>query len=172
MLLNMNRMKRSRQPMIVGLAVLSILMSACGGSDAPAQQGSNDAQDSNNETQPAGDDADSAQDAGGVGNDAEDGGSGELVSGGVAEEILDGLPADGEESLGGAIGSLDAEQRFGISASQLEPEPKVEVNGKEIRFVFPGGSVDNALFDCIIGGALALDDETLTLVYPDGEKIC
>lgn len=150
------RTSRSRQAVVSSLVVISVVLSACGGSDAPAQPASGDSQTSNNDSQSVNDDAP----------------TGELASDGVASEILDALPADGEESLDKAIGSLDAEQRFGISASQLEPEPKVEVNGKDIRFVFPGGSVGNATFDCIVGGVIALDDETLTLVYPDGEKVC
>jgi hypothetical protein len=89
----------------------------------------------------------------------------------VVDAVTDAMGEDGQ-ALDDALAAMSPEARFGPVASQLDPEPTVEVDGSDIRLVFDGSSVGNATFDCIVGGAFLEPGETLTMVYPDGEQEC
>lgn len=89
----------------------------------------------------------------------------------MRDSITDAMGEDGQ-TLDDAIGTLSPETRFDIVAGQLDPEPKVEINGSDIRLVFDGGSIEQAFMDCIIAGVVLEEGETLTLVFPDGEEAC
>lgn len=89
----------------------------------------------------------------------------------VRDVLTDAMGEQGAD-VNAAISALSPESRFSAVAGQLEPEPRVEVDGTDIRLVFDGGSVSNAMFDCLVGGAFVEPGETLTMVYPDGEQAC
>lgn len=145
------------------LAALAVL-AACGGGD-------------DNDT-----DTDAAEPAAGGSNDSVSNDSGsneeptdvtiEIGDGDTVRDVLTDAMGEQGADVNAAISALSPESRFSAVAGQLEPEPRVEVDGTDIRLVFDGGSVSNAMFDCLVGGAFVEPGETLTMVYPDGEQAC
>ena len=98
--------------------------------------------------------------------------SGELVDNEVRDVITDAAGTDGDVDLDDAIATLSPETRYSVVAGQLDPEPDVQIDGSDIRLVFSGGSLVDATMSCIIGSVVQEESETLTVVYPDGEKVC
>lgn len=96
----------------------------------------------------------------------------EIGDGDTVRDVLTDAMGEQGADVNAAISALSPESRFSAVAGQLEPEPRVEVDGTDIRLVFDGGSVSNATFDCLVGGAFVEPGETLTMVYPDGEQAC
>lgn len=90
----------------------------------------------------------------------------------VRDVITDAVGSDGETDLDSAIASLSPETRYSVVAGQLDPEPAVEIDGPNIRLVFPGGSITDATLSCIVASVVQEESEVLTVVYPDGEKVC
>lgn len=88
------------------------------------------------------------------------------------DDLLGAVDDDTDVDLDDAIASLSPATRYDIAAGQLDPEPTVEIDGDSIRLVFGDGTVTNAVMDCILAGAVQRADETLTLVYPDGDQVC
>ena len=98
--------------------------------------------------------------------------SGELVDNEVRDVISDGIGTDGDVDLESAIATLSPETRYSVVAGQLDPEPDVQINGTDIRLIFSGGSLVDATMSCIISSVVQEVSETVTDVYPDGEKVC
>jgi hypothetical protein len=117
-----------------------------------------------------GDDDDAGSDGGGSTGESSD--SGELVDNEVRDVITDAVGTDGDVDLDAAIATLSPETRYSVVAGQLDPEPDVQIDGSDIRLVFSGGSLVDATMSCIIGSVVQEESETLTVVYPDGEKVC
>lgn len=96
----------------------------------------------------------------------------EVGEGDTVRDVLTDAMGEQGADLDAAISAIPAQSRFEAVASQLEPEPTVEIDGGDVRLVFDGGSVSNATFDCIVAGSFVEPGETLTVVYPDGEQSC
>ncbi len=95
-----------------------------------------------------------------------------LADNDARDSVLDAVGDESDVDLDDAIASLSPETRYDIAAGQMDPEPSVEIDGSEIRLVFGDGTVGNAVMDCILASAIQTVDETVTLVYPDGDKVC
>ncbi|MFP5488639.1 MAG: hypothetical protein ACLGHQ_10080 [Acidimicrobiia bacterium] len=156
---------RSTLHTAAALAVVATL-AACGGADTAddTDTGDTGTDTGNSET---GDEAV----AEGSSDDAT-GATIEIAEGDTVRDVLTGVMGDEGADLDAAISAIPPETRFTAVASQLEPEPDVEVNGTDIRLVFDGGSVSDATFACLVGGGFVEPGETLTMVYPDGEQAC
>jgi hypothetical protein len=77
------------------------------------------------------------------------------------------------DDLDDAIDSVGFDQVIEIAAGQLTPEPSVEVNGDNATLTFPEGSVDlDYIIPCTVVGAFTTEDQAVTVVYPDGERLC
>ena len=129
-----------------------VLIVSCGGDDDTGALSESPA--------PAADDAATGGDAG------------ELADNDARDSLIDAVGDESDVDVDDAIASLSPETRYDIVAGQLEPEPDVEIDGSSIRLVFDDGSVTNAVMDCILASAIQRADETLTLVYPDGDTVC
>ncbi len=136
-----------------GWIVAALVVTACGGDDdgaaSPVTVAAADQNDS------------AATDEGGV-----------LADNDVRDVLDEAVGTDGEAGLDEAIATLSPGTRYGIVAGLLDPEPDVEINGTDIRLVFPGGSVTNSFADCIVVSVIQEVDEVVTVVYPDGEQAC
>ena len=143
---------RTRSPIVRHgvLALTAILVVACGGDDADT---------ADDPPAPVVDD-----------DTATDGADSALADNDARESILDAV--DDDSDVDSAIASLSPDTRYGIVAGQLDPEPDVVIDGTSIQLVFDDGTVTNAFMDCILASAIQSADETVTLVYPDGEKVC
>ena len=126
--------------------ISALVLGACGGDDDADSDGANPATASSD--------------------------SGELVDNEVRDVITDAVGTDGDVDLDDAIATLSPETRYSVVAGQLDPEPEVQIDGSDIRLVFSGGSLVDATMACIIGSVVQEESETLTVVYPDGEKVC
>jgi hypothetical protein len=133
---------------IVVLALVTV--AGCGGDD-PEPTGD-----------PAGDQV--TMESGSAGTDV-------LAENASRDTVLDAVGGT-DGGVDDAIAGLSAEQRYGIVAGRLDPEPDVEIDGREVRLVFDGGSVSDAVMDCILATAIQRADETVTLVYADGDETC
>lgn len=102
----------------------------------------------------------------------ESGDDGALADNDARDSVLDAVGDESDVDLDDAIASLSPATRYDIAAGQMDPEPSVEIDGSEIRLVFGDGTVANAVIDCILASAIQTVDETVTLVYPDGDKVC
>ena len=98
--------------------------------------------------------------------------AGGAEAGGEVRDVLTDALGDEGGDLSDAISTLSPETRFGTVASQLDPEPEIVVEGGTIQLVFPSGSTGDSTMSCIIAGAFVEPEETLLLVYPDGEVEC
>lgn len=135
------------------VALACVMIVGCGGDD--------DA-DADSEPPAAADSGDAANDEGG---DA-------LVDNDARESVLDVVGDETDVDLDSAIASLSPQTRYGIAAGQMNPEPDIEIDGSDIRLVFGDGTVGNSVMDCILASTIQTVDETVTLVYPDGDKVC
>lgn len=148
-------------------AFATFALAACGGSDSDST--AEDAADA------IGSDADATNADDATDTDATTEEAGTDTGGSVEPPI--GVDADGEieftDDLDDAIDSVGFEQVIEIAAGQLNPEPTVEVNGDNATLTFPEGSVElDYIIPCTVVGTFTTGAQTITVVYPDGERLC
>jgi hypothetical protein len=153
--------RRLAQRGILSFVVASaLLVSACGGSDAP----------SGDESPPSASDpvegsADAVQDEDSA-TDGADSAEAPVIVG-------DDGSIDFSDDVDGALDALGLEQTINILADQLDPRPEVSIDGNAVTFTFSEGAVESdAWLPCASGSAFLGDGDTLTVVYPDGQQEC
>ena len=97
---------------------------------------------------------------------------------GDAPDLSDMGSEDVEEMIGDALSGegtsfgLGLETRAGVLLDTAGATEYEVVDETTLRLTFGDGSVDDAVTDCIVAGSVIEDDETLIVVYPDGEQTC
>jgi len=137
------------------VAALSLALAACGGSD---------------DAEPADEPAEA--DAATTEVDAAPTEGADADTGSGADAQTDATGDDGQ-TLGDAMDSMTPEVRMGVVADVLGENVGLDIDGTDIRLTLNEGTVDfDAVTDCIGALSLAVEGETITLIYPDGEYTC
>ena len=144
-----------RRALLAGVAALSLALAACGGSD---------------DAEPADEPAEA--DAATTEVDAAPTEGADADTGSGADAQTDATGDDGQ-TLGDAMDSMTPEVRMGVVADVLGENVGLDIDGTDIRLTLNEGTVDfDAVTDCIGALSLAVEGETITLIYPDGEYTC
>lgn len=137
--------------LVAPFLALALLFAACGDDDDTSSADVSADVDAEVDADVDGDGFDSKSDAG--------------------DSIIGAVDEDG--TLSDALDSLSIDTRLGAGLSGLGAEGEIEVQSEnEATVTFEDRSVDEALTDCIILGSIIEEDETVTLVYDDGEETC
>ena len=88
------------------------------------------------------------------------------------DELQEAFGEDGEVDLDKAIGAVSIESKLTALEAGLDIDDHEVVDDKTLKIFVDGSAEGGFSMECTVAGAIFDDDETLIVVYPDGEITC